>query len=339
MTSIGIRPATTVSPPLAQITLPPAFESPQGEAAYMAAYDAIMRLWPVVYDPIDVSGRFGRTHLVVSGAADAPPLLLLHGYTAGLTMWIPNVADLAAEYRVYALDVMGQPGRSVPAQPIGSRSDAVEWLTSVLDALGLERVSLAGMSYGGWLTLAFALAAPERVHRIVLLSPAGGFVPLDAESFGRSVAAMESGTRDASESFLRWAAGPDAPSDDVTRERLDRLVDQFHLGVTHFRKSYLNGAPPPLPFTDDELRSLRVPTLLMVGDGEPLYDAAAAVERARRLVPNVEVELVPRSGHMMSFYRAAEVDRRVLAFLRQGRDGGARGAELSRGARPAAAVR
>src|SRR3974390_2852204 len=110
-------------------TLPPAFKSPKGEAEYMAAYEASLRLWPVPSEPIDISGRFGCTHLVACGPKDAPALVLLHGYFASLTMWALNIADLSRDYRVYAVDVMGQPGRSIPDQPMRSREDLVDWLT------------------------------------------------------------------------------------------------------------------------------------------------------------------------------------------------------------------
>ena len=59
-------------------TLPSAFKSPEGQAEFMAAYEATLKLWPVPYEPMDITGRYGRTHLVASGPKDAPTLVLLH---------------------------------------------------------------------------------------------------------------------------------------------------------------------------------------------------------------------------------------------------------------------
>ena len=96
---------------------PSAFKTPDGEAAFLEAYDAAMKLWPVPYEEMDIPTQFGMTHVVVSGPKDAPPLVLLHGYWATSTMWAPNIADFSKDYRVYTVDVMGQPSKSMPAEP------------------------------------------------------------------------------------------------------------------------------------------------------------------------------------------------------------------------------
>ena len=58
------------------------FKTPEGEVAFLAAYDAAMKLWPVRYEELEVPSRFGTTHIIASGPKDAPPLVLLHGYVA-----------------------------------------------------------------------------------------------------------------------------------------------------------------------------------------------------------------------------------------------------------------
>ena len=150
-----------------------AFKTSDGEAAYLAAYDAAMKSWPVPYEEFDVPSRFGTTHVIASGPMTAPPLVLLHGYMATSTMWSPNIAAFSRDHRVYAVDVMGQPGKSVPGEPIRTVADFVSWLTAILDALHVDRVSLVGQSFGGWLALNYAIAAPQRLLKLVLLSPGG----------------------------------------------------------------------------------------------------------------------------------------------------------------------
>jgi pimeloyl-ACP methyl ester carboxylesterase len=69
--------------------------------------------------------------------------------------------------------------------------------------------------------------------------------------------------------------------------------------------------------SDDKLRSLHMPMLLLFGDDEVIYDSAKALERARRLIPHVEGELIPGCRHDMCFSQSRIVDARVLDFLKR----------------------
>jgi pimeloyl-ACP methyl ester carboxylesterase len=100
------------------------FRSAQGEAQYLAAYDASIGLWPVPYKSIDVTTHYGRTHINACGSQDAFPAILLHGGYASSAMWFPNVADPSSRFRVLALDTMGEPGKSIPSQCNATRQDA-----------------------------------------------------------------------------------------------------------------------------------------------------------------------------------------------------------------------
>jgi pimeloyl-ACP methyl ester carboxylesterase len=290
-----------------------AFKTPEGEAAYLAAYEAAMKLWPVPYEEIEIPSRFGMTHIVTSGPKDAPPLVLLHGYMANLTMWSPNIADFSKDYRLYAIDVMGQAGKSIPDpdEPIGDAADLTAWLSETLNGLNLERIFLVGMSYGGWLALNFAMTAPERVRKLVLLSPAASLQPL-VRQFGLRVMAMIFfPTRLTVNSLMGWMGIKDTPGDTLTR----CVLDLAYLGMKHFRLVPETARVMPGVFSDDELRALPVPVLLLIGENEVIYDAAKALVRARALLPNFEGELVPQSNHNMCASQYRIVDARVLDFL------------------------
>jgi hypothetical protein len=69
--------------------------SPSGQQAFHAAYHAALARWPVPHESVFVDTRFGRTHVVVSGPENAPPLVLLHGATLTATQWVPNVEALS----------------------------------------------------------------------------------------------------------------------------------------------------------------------------------------------------------------------------------------------------
>ena len=287
------------------------FKSPEGEAAFLEAYDNAMKLWPVTYEEIEITNRFGTTHVVTSGPKDAPPLVLLHGMLGTLTMWSPNIADLSKDYRVYAIDVMGQPGKSVHNEPIRDAAGFVAWLSETFNGLDLDRLYLVGMSYGAWLAIHFTLTAPERVQKLVLLSPVACFQPLVRQFILRMLPMGLFPTRLTVNSFFGWMGINDTPGDRVAQSQRDLT----YLGMKHFRFPPEAARLMPGVFSDEELRTLPVPVLLLIGEREVLYDPVKALARARRLISNFEGELVPQSSHDMCVSQHRIVDERVLAFL------------------------
>jgi pimeloyl-ACP methyl ester carboxylesterase len=296
--------------------LPSAFKSPKGEAEYMAAYEATMRLWPVPYESMDIPSRFGSTHLVICGPKDAPPLVLLHCYFTSLTIWAYNIADLSRDYRVYALDMMGQPSKSIPDQPISNREEMAEWLTGILDALGISQTDLIGYSYGGGAALNYVIHAPNRIKKLILLSPAGGLVPLKTQFYirGMMIAYLPSLSKFTTNSFLHWMSYEPNLKNENTRRILNCAFNQMSLGTKYFR---MGPMVPPVPYKDEELRSVRNPTLLLIGQQEALYDPVAAIERAKQLIPNIKTELIPQASHELPVSQPETVNKRILEFLKE----------------------
>lgn len=286
---------------------PGIFKSPEGGAEYRTAYDATLSAWPVPFRSLVVPTRAGRTHVIASGPEDAPPLVLLPMTFISATMWLYNVAALSSCFRVYALDTTGDIGKSAPESPVRSRADIAGWLTDVLDGLGIKSAYMAGCSYGGWMTMSFALSAPERVRKIALLGPAATFVPLRLQFFLRGASVQMLPRKPVVYSFLRWCS---------TREDLavNPIVHQMLVGLRHFRFQPQNSVFPAV-FTDEELKTVKMPVLVLIGDKERVLDPVRAVERARRRVPGVEAEIIPGAGHALPIDQPEIVNARLLEFF------------------------
>ncbi len=294
--------------------LPSPFKSPKGEAEYMAAYEATMRLWMVPYEDMYIPSRFGNTHLVICGPKDAPPLVLLHSFFMSLTVWAHNIADLSRAYRIYALDMMGQPSKSIPDHPMRNRGEMAEWLTGVLDALRISQTDLIGWSYGGFAALNYAILRPDRIKRLVLLTPIGSFVPLKTQFYIRGMLTRLPG-RFWSNSMMHWMSYEPNLKNEKTERMFDLITNQFYQGVRYFR------LPPtvlPTPYTDEELRGVKNPTLLLIGQQESMYDPVPAIERAKRLIPDIQAELIPSAGHELAVSKPEAVDQRILKFIVSG---------------------
>jgi pimeloyl-ACP methyl ester carboxylesterase len=163
------------------ITWQSIYKSAAGEQAIMAWYDAALTRWPVPYTTLTVPTRHGQTFIIASGEESAPPLVLLHGAGSNSTIWAGDVTDYSRRYRVLAVDLLGEPGKSAPNRPRWDGPAYAEWLEDVFIALKLKAVTIIGLSQGAWTGLKFAVYQPERVKALVVLSP-GGINP-DKPSF------------------------------------------------------------------------------------------------------------------------------------------------------------
>jgi pimeloyl-ACP methyl ester carboxylesterase len=283
------------------------FKSPEAEAKFLAAYDATLALWPVPHEALEVTTSFGTTHINVAGSPDLPPLVLIHGGQISSPMWYPNIEPLSRHFRVYAPDVVDQMGRSVPARKLKTPQDCSDWLTEVLDALNLERATLVGHSHGGWQTLNLALTNPQRVERMVLLSPASAFVRLRWQLFLRMMPVFIMPTRAMFYWCLQWLTTMPLGS-------AHPIVEQFMIGAKSYKPQALSLGVTSV-FTDEELRQINTPTLLLIGEHEVVYEPSRVLERAQRLMPHIEAELIAGGGHLFPVDQAEATNARIVEFL------------------------
>jgi len=290
---------------------PSNFKTPEGEARYIAAYENTLTLWAIPYEFLDVPTQWGRTHLIVCGPKNAPPLVLLHGMHLSATMWFANSAALSRHYRIYAVDTIGGVGRSVVVHPPKSKADLADWLNSVLDALSITQTHILGHSYGGWLALNFALSAPERIKRLILLAPVG-LQPFVSQFWLRGIPALLFPRRSVITGFMKWMTVEGFVVNEL-------FVEQFVLGMQAFRPRCQIRALPTV-FTDDELRQIKAHTLLLIGEKEVIYDPKAGMKWANRVMPKIQAEMVSNSSHGLPMEQGDLVNERVLGFLNQERD-------------------
>ena len=149
------------------------YASDEGRQAVQSRYSEMLGRWPVPSEQLKVPTREGETFVVACGPASAPPVLLFQGSGANAAMWMRDIASWAEHHRVYAVDVIGEPGFSAPSRPTLASDAYALWLDDVMQALGLARAALVGVSLGGWIVLDYAMRRVDRVDKVVVISPAG----------------------------------------------------------------------------------------------------------------------------------------------------------------------
>ena len=280
-------------------------------------YDRSLATIGIEHERIGVDTALGRTHVLAAGPMDLPPVVLLHGTNAVGLAWKPQIRGLATRFRVYAPDIVGGPGRSAPTRLPEAGPAAGMWLSQVLDALGIGRAHVVGVSGGSWIAIKLGAYTPSRVIRAVLMSPAG-LVPLRmpfrlarARGFLSLVDHMNSLTvrtpADVSRMLAR-TSGPGIVKDAET-------LELFAIVMRWFRNQ-----PPPPTIPAAELRRITFPTLVMLGEHEVFFDPRRVIVAAQRLLPGLRAaEVVPGAGHALPSDRPDLVNARLVSFLSEAR--------------------
>jgi pimeloyl-ACP methyl ester carboxylesterase len=278
------------------------YKSNEGERLIRERYQAFLKYWPVPNEQIQVPTKQGSTFVIISGPKDAPPLLLLHGGAANSAMWMGEIAAFAGFFRAYCIDMLGEPGLTVPARPSLASDAYAEWLDDVLNHLGIRRASIVAVSLGGWLGLDYAIRRPERVERVAVLCPGG----IGRQKVGIVFATLLSrmfggwGKRKLMERILGRAPVDPAPP-------VKAFIDFVVLIHRHFRPRMVK-----LPvFSDSALGNLTAPVLAVVGGRDVLLDSKQTKRRLEQHTRGAQVVYLPEAGHLIPGQK-----ERVLEFLR-----------------------
>lgn len=290
------------------------FSTARGHAAMMTWYERALERAQIACDSITVPTRYGESHIVAVGPKDAEPLVLLHGMEGNAASWRHQLAGLQTEFRLYALDIIGSAGKSVPTRLEHDNNDHAKWLGDVLTGLGIEKANLVGISNGSWLIIHFAAYAPHRVARAVLMS-ASGIIPVRFPyALARVIdSAVVRVAKDVLAGALlsramvrRFVSGTYVTSTEADPDE----IEWFYLLAKYYRFRF-----PPGPVSDAELAALAAPTLLLMGEYEQFFPVDAVIERARRLMPHVDAEIVPGVGHNMCTDNPPLINARLRAFF------------------------
>lgn len=251
--------------------------------------------------------REGRTpsSLAYDVAGNGGPVVLIHGAMLDRRQWNPQ-RILSREFTVIRYDTRWH-GESAGAD---SSFLAADDLAAVLDAEGITRASIVGLSNGARIAVDFALAHPDRVDRLVLASPGlGGYQSTERLDFWTPMmAALGAGNFDSAAALLAaspvMAVGPDDSAWVAAMVR-------DHAGV--FRQDpSLERQPSPAAIS--RLGEIRAPTLVITGDAD-MRDIRLTGDTLQRGISGASRVSLPAAPHLLNITHASEFNQIVAAFL------------------------
>lgn len=231
-----------------------------------------------------------------------PAVVLLHANYSSLFMWEPWVAKLRDHYRVIRVDLPAH-GLTGP-EPSGNYTlERIQALFErFVDERGLQRFTVVGTSIGGTVAMRYTAAHPERIERLVLISPGS----LEARVRGRTTPANVPRVADilgyvTPKAFTRFLltndyGDPARLTDAVTDEWYEMWMREGNrLAMINLLRQYVSGG------VEDKIRAVKVPVLLIWGEKNQRVPLALAYETRKLLEnsPEVKLEVLPGIGHML----------------------------------------
>lgn len=250
-------------------------------------------------------------HIADSGSGDRC-VVLLHGYLESMYVWDDFTRLLTPSVRVITLDIPGH-GISEVKGEVHTMEMMAATVRDMLDSLGIERATLVGHSMGGYVSLAFCAAYPERLDGIVLLSSSP--YPDDEtkrENRRREITLVRAGKKD-----VLARVAPETGFAEANRRRLkdyiDDLVEQVHITEDDGIVALLGGMIARCD-QNGMLRASSVPQLFILGR----HDNYIPMEAAQRIVeanPQAGVVWLENSGHMGFIEEPEKTAGAILDFV------------------------
>jgi pimeloyl-ACP methyl ester carboxylesterase len=286
------------------------YKTPEGEAEIRALYDEALAGLGLGYESLTVGTRLGDTHVLALGPEGAPPVVFLAGANALNPTCLKWFMPLAERHRLYAPDIVGQPGLSAQTRPSPKGDGHAFWAEDVLDGLRLERAPLVGLSYGAAIAIRTMGVAPERVTRTALVSPAAiatsPFLSMLLEIGPPTLLYRLRPT----EERLKRAAMPlfTDPEDPA----FGPAIRQLGAALRHLRLD----ADLPRTATEEELRGFGESVAVFASEEDAHFPARAVLPRAGEIFPNLALaEPLEGCRHIPSKAVLDRVNEHILAFL------------------------
>src|SRR6202046_5591192 len=232
---------------------------------------------------------------------DGPPLLLTHGYSSTSEMWNGQVEALSKHHKLVLWDMRGHGRSDYPSDPAAySEALPVADMAALLDAVGASRAIVGGLSLGGYMSLAFYRAHPERVSALLIIDTGPGFKKDDAretwnkrahdtgDRFEREgLAVLKSASRERATVNHRDASGLARAARGMLTQRDARVIEL--------------------------LPNIKVPSLVVVGADDAPFLAASDYMAAK--IPGAEKAVIPGAGHVVNIDHTQAVIEAVVPFL------------------------
>lgn len=282
------------------------YKSDSARREILNLYDEKLAALNVAYDEKFIETAFGETHVVSIGERNAPPVVVLHGINAGAPVALEAVKGLTKNYRVHAVDTIGQAGKSADVKLSVKDASYGAWLAEVLDRLNLKTAAVVGVSYGSFILGSLIKHQPERIERAIFVVP----IVFSGGSFWQAIfkllLPMRKFTKtEKTEDLKKFMNAFYTETDDFS-VRLQRAI---LLGVN------LDTRRPPLLKTSD-VKNFDAPVYVLAAEKDIFAPAEKTIKRCRELFRFFKSgEILPQTMHVPAAKDYGRIEKIIERWL------------------------
>lgn len=267
------------------------FKSPEGKSQILSLYNEKLEELNIEYSYKTVATKFGETNIVFTGNPENPPILLLHGSNGCAPIALETYPNLSKYFSVYAIDVLAQPNKSAETRLSMKDESYGEWVTDLIDQLNLDKVTLAGFSFGGLIILKTLEFDESKIKEVYLSAPAyivnGNPIKAIFKFFIPMKRFMKTKKEKYVEKFLS----------EVFTDRDEFAIKFLSKVFLHFNMDF---TPVPVISTKNA-QAIQTPITLIAAKNDVMFPGVKMLKRAKRIFPSLKYDLLlENSKHVQS---------------------------------------
>lgn len=253
------------------------FKSEQGKKQILDLYDKKLESLNIDFKYRTIPTSFGNTNILVAGEASNPPIIIIHGSNGCAPIALETYKDLIKSFSVYAVDVLAQPNKSAETR-LNMKDDSYgKWMNQIIDELALEKVTLAGFSFGGLIILKTLENNESNIKEVYLSAPAYIVNGNPLKALFKVFIPMK---RFIKTEKIKY----------VEKFLAEIFTDRDEFAIKYLSKVFLNFKMDftPVPIIEaKKAKSITTPITLFAAKNDILFPGKKMIDRANKIFPSL----------------------------------------------------
>ena len=267
------------------------FQSKQGKKEILSLYDEKLKSLEIEFEYLTINTSFENTNIITAGNTLNPPIILVHGSNGCAPIALETYSNLHKSYRVYAIDVLAQPNKSDETRLSMKDGSYGKWMIELIEKLKIDKVSMAGFSFGGLIILKTLEYDESKISEVFLSSPAYIVNGNPLKALFKIFIPMKQYIKSKNTKYIeKFLAELFTTRDEFALKYLSKVFVEFEMDFT------------PVPIIKaNKARNIKTPITVFAAQNDVIFPGKKMLKRAKKIFPSLKLsKLIIDSKHVQS---------------------------------------